>query len=970
MPAIAWEGATFQMRSCFVIYSETLTRRWREAYLFAMIWLLVIALAAGVPVRGAGVGDGFGGDPPGAGASNDAAKEAASLGQDLKADLTGPSDRISNHGNEPTYCINRLTQLGVPGIVPLCQAVPDRAWGMTAARGLDVIVSGGRQPRPLSAAELGPAEVAALTRIVSDVKMLGARKPEQAPGDRQACVSLLLGIGARVKAALPAAIELATTGPFDLPDRARLAILLAGEEPATRRRFQSALRRGGEGTKDIDRLINICLTTPPKAAAEIQSLAQDEKTALLTWLSPDAKLTIPVLIELLNDPTVNEVFLRRCGPAALAEIRKALTRKEPLVRLRAALLLPDDELASHAAILAEGLTLPEERFGLANTLCRIGDPVIPAIIVRVREPDPTARLAAARALGWFGPAGSKRTTDPARVKSAEALAPLLGDADADVRRAALTSLGELGPAASPALAAAIKGMSEAARKELAQTVIDATAAKPQRPMDAVVGGPPMALTALERLRGNPDPVVHQAIEDIMRSHNVRAMNAQPPASGPPAREQQDLLAHASSPGLDPGQRVNALHGIDLNKSSSLADGVGALLSDPVPQVRIAAGLCLMNDRALLRSPGLLKRLLETWDHDPAPDVRSELGSHLALDFFRSVNVQSARSLIETMARNANPDQRWCAAVIFGFDDYQREMEQGNTRGILATEIRRLVNDQSPKVSARAARAAVSLCRVATARPGAGAQERLLVVQCLQDKNAEVRAASLDGIFFLTPEFTGVLASSPDPDVGVAALLHLEFPSGASQIKPGHRVPVPEAAKGLYSPSHFIRQAAAGSLQYSDPADPTRAQRGVQEILKAAQDGHNVPAAIDALNVLVPMFCGPEVPDPATHSFIYRSNGGGMPGKLPTPWPVYLTNLVKSALTGPVPNRIIVIRQIGGAEPKFLAGRWDLFRAVLTDPDATIRGEGFTAARKVTFAAAAAKGTSIPPPAPTTRPAVR
>jgi hypothetical protein len=292
----------------------------------------------------------------------------------------------------------------------------------------------------------------------------------------------------------------------------------------------------------------------------------------------------------------------------------------------------------------------------------------------------------------------------------------------------------------------------------------------------------------------------------------------------------------------------------------------------------------------------------------------------------------------------------------GFDGFQRGTLKPGGKPDLIPELHQLTVDPSARVRAMAARTAVHYCHVIGAGPTPDPAELMLVAECLHSKNPEVRSAAVEGILLLPTEFIGDLTSSPDPQVRVTASLMLEWPKGARDFKANVHVPVEVAAVALYGPSHSIRYLGIRSLFRKDPTDPTRPDRAIQAILKVANDRQNDEAAIEALDVLVPKYCGLEVP----------SRFSAPKGQVP--WPIYLTRLVMSAMKGPAPERLKVIHQIGSGGAKYLCGRWDLFRRLLEDSDPTIRAEAFSVARGVTFAAAASKGVPIPSAAPATSPA--
>jgi hypothetical protein len=85
----------------------------------------------------------------------------------------------------------------------------------------------------------------------------------------------------------------------------------------------------------------------------------------------------------------------------------------------------------------------------ADSLARIGEPAVPALIVSLSAEDKTVRLNAARALARIGPAAKL---------AVPGLAKALNDPDPPVRMAAARALGQIGAQASPAIPDLIKAL--------------------------------------------------------------------------------------------------------------------------------------------------------------------------------------------------------------------------------------------------------------------------------------------------------------------------------------------------------------------------------------------------------------------------------------------------------------------------------------------------------------------------------
>lgn len=132
-------------------------------------------------------------------------------------------------------------------------------------------------------------------------------------------------------------------------------------------------------------------------------------------------------------------------------------------------------------VLAEALKKPDPqvRRSALEDLGRIGAPAMATLASALKDGDPRVRVTAAGAMVSIDPkqaealaallAGSKDANAVVRRLAAEslavdsaagALAELLADKDAEVRWAAADSLGELGPAAAPAVPALLKGLAD------------------------------------------------------------------------------------------------------------------------------------------------------------------------------------------------------------------------------------------------------------------------------------------------------------------------------------------------------------------------------------------------------------------------------------------------------------------------------------------------------------------------------
>ncbi len=95
-------------------------------------------------------------------------------------------------------------------------------------------------------------------------------------------------------------------------------------------------------------------------------------------------------------------------------------------------------------------SLPETA---ADALGRIGPAAVPALVTRLRAPQPDVRRRAIRVLARLGPDA---------VQAVPELTRLLADDDPEVRRLATRALGQIGPGAASAIPSLIQIMETAA----------------------------------------------------------------------------------------------------------------------------------------------------------------------------------------------------------------------------------------------------------------------------------------------------------------------------------------------------------------------------------------------------------------------------------------------------------------------------------------------------------------------------
>lgn len=238
----------------------------------------------------------------------------------------------------------------------------------------------------------------------------------------------------------------------DVLDAIALTQSLAHPDPVVR--LRAALQHPGSTTTELlpalraesdqgvqEVLIWALAQQPDAAAAAIQLLD-----------SPDAALRrlMVRLLDKLHDPATVPALVARLEDPAPPVVDAAVGA---LGRLGAPAALP-----GLAALLGAG---PVDQLNLIESLAGFAAEAVPAVAERLAAGDLQARLNAAEAIGRLG--------------SPKGIAPLtaaLDDPEPQVRLAALIALGELGPAARPAIEAAARqpALAGVARKLLEHQV--------------------------------------------------------------------------------------------------------------------------------------------------------------------------------------------------------------------------------------------------------------------------------------------------------------------------------------------------------------------------------------------------------------------------------------------------------------------------------------------------------------------
>lgn len=223
----------------------------------------------------------------------------------------------------------------------------------------------------------------------------------------------------------------------------------------------------------------------------------------LSLLGPEAKAAVPDLVKALDDSEDQVWFnsitaLARIGPAAEAAIPDLIKQLDKADRSR---------------------NNGQYWYRTAFALGAIGPAALPELIKSLNNDRSHVRSAAAKAIGWIGPAAG------------EAITPLtgrLGDGDADVRNQAAEALGRIGPDALPAVTEALRHEQAMVRAGAALAIL--TMGDPAKP-----AGPALAAA----LKAEAD--------DAARAHELRALSRlqYPPVELLPLAV--PLLRHESEP---------------------------------------------------------------------------------------------------------------------------------------------------------------------------------------------------------------------------------------------------------------------------------------------------------------------------------------------------------------------------------------------------------------------------------------
>ena len=223
-------------------------------------------------------------------------------------------------------------------------------------------------------------------------------------------------------------------------------------------------------------------------------------------IGPAADTAVPLLMETMH--STGHVSVRRNANEALGNLGAAAKAAVP--ELLKAL---DDE---------DAIT----RVNAAAALWKIDrhPKALPALFEMLRQGKEPAPYYAAVALGpvaadWEATVGAGPHEAPVSILCAVALVKALGAADADVRRAAARSLGQIGRPALPALGEALKDPSEKVRRQAAEALgwMGAAALEPLRA--TLRNDSPAARRAAARALGRLGPAAKPAEADLVEAVN-------------------------------------------------------------------------------------------------------------------------------------------------------------------------------------------------------------------------------------------------------------------------------------------------------------------------------------------------------------------------------------------------------------------------------------------------------------------
>jgi HEAT repeat protein len=351
------------------------------------------------------------------------------------------------------------------------------------------------------------------------------------------------------------------------------------------------VKRGGS---EAGRMLASALTLPDpefqeQLADRLKALGAPAVVALATAVNdpnPDVQLAARALLERFRDNATTEQFsaelhspvsaVRAAAALALGKlaeksaaaalIQQSLSDPDPASREAAGAALRDIGQALIAPVQELlGSTSPTAHARAVDALAAEGRAVVLALVDRLDDSHPLVRATVAEVLG--------KVADP---RAAEALGPLVGDPDPDVRLAAIQALGHL--------------KTEAAVRGLVAHLTDADDEVKAEVGKALVAQGAIALPVLTQLLGTHQRDLKTAALDILG--RIRDRRARP------------AVARCLS-ATEPWLRSAAAHALGRLGDPESLDSLIAGLSDPVPLVRAAVAEALGELRVLRATEALV-----------------------------------------------------------------------------------------------------------------------------------------------------------------------------------------------------------------------------------------------------------------------------------------------------------------------------------------------------------------------------
>ncbi len=509
----------------------------------------------------------------------------------------------------------------------------------------------------------------------------------------------------------------------------------------------------------------------------------------------------------------------------------------------------------------------------------LAPPPAPARVVE-RFPDPPEHAAVLRLLEDFSPEARAEAAD-ALVRIGAAIVPAVAERlkheEAPVRRAAAAILGEIGPAAAPALAALVQACidrDEGVRRVASQTLPRIDPAWPIAPVtrlalpeliDGLRSGLPWisreAAVVLARIGRPAVPALIELLADWEKEEHrlaaLRILEQLGPSAGDAASALADMLA-----GPDRDFRQVAVE-VLARLGPAATPATPALiraLADWSPGVRQLAAQALgaIGPPAAHAIPALLG-LLADWDESVRAAATTALAGigEPAVPFLAQVLEQRNlrrvgetprfREEVERLWQRLEaddcpwvPETAWRELTWFARDGLQDQLDavhrsaatalgrMGKTAAPAAAVLVRMLSHDSPAVRLAAARALGCI--------GAGARVALPQLAALLVNGAgPLRTAAIEALPAIDPEWNGITDSEGALPILVARLPE-SGPRAAEAAEALALIGAPATSaliQALTSDDGIVRQAAATTLGRIGPA----ARYAVPALTVALKDPH-------------------------------------------------------------------------------------------------------------------------------------